>query len=138
MLEFLLIVLIILTIGVLLFLLTGFIVVKKGQIAIVERLGLYVGTYKSGIRYFAPLIYRRVGMYPIGVLTKKVDVSRFDSIFVKYEILDVKKYHYVGHHDIDGIIRLALNEKRLDDGEYMTSQFKKIGVRYISNEKMKK
>ena len=42
--------------GGLLFFLTGFIRVYKGRVAIIERVGQFVGLYKPGIYYFAPRI----------------------------------------------------------------------------------
>lgn len=133
-LEFTLIVLIILALGIILFLLSGFIHIKKDHVALIERLGLYVGTYKSGLRYYTPLLYRRVGMYKMGEVIRKVNVSRFDSVLVKYEILDVKLYHYSGHN-IDSIIKTQYAKNGVEAGNDLKDLFSKIGVRFISIEK---
>lgn len=88
--------LVIIALGIGLFFLTGFIYVKKGWIAVIEKLGLYVGTYTKRFVYFAPLFYRRVGMYPLSPLTKPLIVGK-DRFTITYQITDAKTYHYAGH-----------------------------------------
>ncbi|HOH68403.1 MAG TPA: hypothetical protein PLX93_03665, partial [Bacilli bacterium] len=82
--------------GIILFALTGFINIKKGFVGIIERTGRYIGTYQAGRRYFAPLVDRRVGMYKLGACRRLVEVDRYQSYFIDYEILDFKLFHYSG------------------------------------------
>lgn len=109
----------IIAVGVGLFFLTGFITVRKGWIAIVEKLGIYVGTYTKRFNYFLPLLYRRVGMYPLSALTKPISINS-SKYQITYQIIDAKSYHYSGH-DIEktlnasGIQTLVLNEKQIGD-----------------------
>jgi regulator of protease activity HflC (stomatin/prohibitin superfamily) len=132
-LDFLLIVLSILCFGIILFFITGFIRIKKGCVAIIERMGMYVGTYQHGLRYFMPLVYRRVGMYKMGVTNREVDISRYEKSNVTYEIMDVKLFHYSGH-DFDGIVRIAYRDHKDNMDAYLKDAFQKVGVDYITQE----
>ena len=49
---FLLVIVSILVVGAILFFLTGFIIVKKNHIAIIEKAGQFEGIYESGCNYF--------------------------------------------------------------------------------------
>lgn len=116
--------------GIILFTLTGFINIKKGFVAIIERAGRYIGTYRSGLRYFAPLVDRRVGLYKLGKCRRLVEVDRYNSYFLDYEILDFKLFHYSGH-DLDGLVRLALNEAPDDPSLSLKTRCPLIGVNFI-------
>jgi len=122
--------------GGILFFLTGFIHVKKGCVAIIERVGNFVGLYKPGTYYFAPILYRRVGMYHIGEVSERFDVNR-DQYKITYEITDVKKYHYVGAHDIEGILNASLKDSKDNLSEVLISRLENVGVRFIKLEKIK-
>ena len=122
--------------GGLLFFLTGFIRVKKGCVAIIERVGNFVGLYKPGMYYFAPILYRRVGMYRIGEISSTFDINR-DQYKITYEIEDVKKYHYVGAHDIEGILTASLKDSKDNLSEALITRCENVGVRFIKLEKIK-
>jgi regulator of protease activity HflC (stomatin/prohibitin superfamily) len=122
--------------GGLLFFLTGFIRVYKGRVAIIERVGQFVGLYKPGIYYFAPILYRRVGMYRVGEIKEKYLINRVDYQ-ITYEIEDVKQYHYVGHHDIEGILRATLMDSKDNLSEALIKRCKEVGVKFITLEKLK-
>lgn len=85
--------LIAIALGIILMILTGFIHVKKGYIAIIEKLGVYHGTYKPGFHYFAPFVYRRVGMYKNSPSEIELTINA-TIIRIKIVVLDFKKYHY--------------------------------------------
>ena len=123
--------------GGLLFFLTGFIRVWKGRVAIIERAGLFVGLYKPGIYYFAPIVYRRVGMYRVGEIKEVYLINRVDYQ-ITYEIVDVKQYHYVGHHDIEGILRASLLDSRDNLSEALQKRCEEVGVKFITLERIKK
>jgi len=123
--------------GIILFAMTGFIRIKRGFIGIIERAGRYIGTYQAGIYYFAPLVDRRVGLYKLGVLRRLVEVGRYVSYFLEYEIIDFKLFHYAGH-DLDSLVRLALNESPEDLGLSLKTRCALIGVRFIRIEEYKK
>jgi hypothetical protein len=117
--------------GIILFVLTGFINIKKGFVAIIERTGRYIGTYQAGLRYFLPLADRRVGLYKLGECRRLVEIDRYTSYFLDYEVRDFKLFHYSGH-DLDGLVRLALNESPNDLSLSLKSRCHSIGVRYIN------
>lgn len=122
--------------GGLLFFLTGFIRVYKGRVAIIERVGQFVGLYKPGIYYFAPILYRRVGMYRVGEIKEKYLINRVDYQ-ITYEIEDVKQYHYVGHHDIEGILRATLMDSKDNLSDALIKRCKEVGVKFMTLEKLK-
>ncbi len=132
-----LVVLIVIAIGITFFLLTGFIHVKKGYIAIIEKTGEFVGIYHSGMHYFTPLAYRRVGLYKIGVIKRKVLVNR-DYYYITFEILDYYKFHYEGKHNVDGALKSALNDRFTDLSSSLNAKFKNMGATFIKLEKIKR
>lgn len=134
--QFALVFLGILLLGGILYALTGFISVKKGRVAIIERVGQFVGLYKPGLYYFAPMLYRRVGMYRVGVIKDQYLINRIDYQLT-YEIIDVKIYHYVGKHDIEGILRASLKDSRNDLSNVMNKRCEAIGVKFIQLEIIK-
>ncbi|MCQ2793337.1 MAG: hypothetical protein MJ221_02810 [Bacilli bacterium] len=134
--QFALVFLGILLLGGILYALTGFISVKKGRVAIIERVGQFVGLYKPGLYYFAPMLYRRVGMYRVGVIKDQYLINRIDYQLT-YEIIDVKIYHYVGKHDIEGILRATLKDSRNDLSNVMNKRCEAIGVKFIQLEIIK-
>jgi hypothetical protein len=134
-LQFGLIFLGILVLSAILFILTGFIHVKKGRVAIIERVGLFVGIFKPGFYFFAPIVYRRVGMYRVGEIKENYEYKR-ENYRLSYEIVDVKTYHYIGKHDIEGILMATLKDSDTLS-ETLTKRCEKIGVRFIQLEKLK-
>lgn len=80
-------------IGAFLFFLSCFIHVKKGYIAIIEKMEIYHGTYKSGFYLFPPFVYRRVGMYKIDPTEFEITVCN-KIIKINVQIIDFKEYHY--------------------------------------------
>ena len=133
-LQFTLIILGVLLLGSILFALTGIIHVKKNRIAIIEKMGEFKGIYKSGFYYFPPLLYRRAGMYRLGIIEEKYLIDRI-NYKITYEITDVIKFHYQGKHDIEGILTASLKE--CDLSTILTKRFELIGVRFIKLEKIK-
>ncbi|MDY0345272.1 MAG: hypothetical protein WCR77_01870 [Bacilli bacterium] len=116
--------------GIILFIFTGYIRIKKGYMGIIERAGRYIGTYQAGFRYFAPLVDRRVGLYKLGECRRLVEVDRYKSYFIQYEIMNFKLFHYSGH-DLDGLVRLALKESPDDLGLSLKTRCDLIGVHFI-------
>lgn len=135
-LQFGLIMIAILALGAILFFLTGFIKVKKGRVAIIERIGNFIGIYKPGIYYFFPLLYRRVGMYKVGEFKEIYEIDRI-QYQVTYEIVDIKKYHYVGKHDMYGIIKASLKDSKDNLSEAIIRRSELVGVRFVKLEKLK-
>ncbi len=133
--QYALIMLGIVLLSALLFALTGFIIVKKKCVAIIERVGNFVGIYKPGIYYFAPILYRRVGMYKIGEIKQIIDINRIDYK-IAYEIVDVKKFHYIGKHDIKGVLVASLNDSKDNLSEVLINRYEQIGVKFITLEKI--
>lgn len=131
---FILVLVAIFVLGGILYALTGFIKVKKGHVAIIERIGNFTGIYKPGLYYFAPLLYRRVGMYKVGETKSDFVINRI-SYRLTYEIIDVKKFHYIGKHDLEGVIKASLKETNLS--ATLNNRFELIGVKFIALEKIK-
>lgn len=96
-------------IGIVLMVLSGFIYVKKGYTAIIEKLDVYHGTYKSGFHYFAPFVYRRVAMYKNGPNEIELTINK-TIIRVKIEIIDFKQYHYSTKSYMDVVNTLKDND----------------------------
>ena len=134
---FLLVIVSILVVGAILFFLTGFIIVKKNHIAIIEKAGQFEGIYESGWHYFRPLLYRRAGMYKKGEAQIKLEINRINYLLT-YEIIDVKKFHYEGNHDFLGIVKASLKEDKTKISDYLINRFNLVGVRFIKLEKLKK
>lgn len=126
----------ILLLGGILYALTGFIHVCKGRLAIIERAGQFVGIYKPGWYYFAPVLYRRVGMYRVGEVKERFLIRRVEYQ-ITYEIIDIKQYHYVGKHDIEGVLSATLKDSRNELSDVMTRRCNDIGVRFIQLEVIK-
>lgn len=120
----------IVALGIILFALTGFIRVKKGYVAIIEKMGLYVGTFQSGLYYFTPLLARRASLYKLGEVSRLVEVSRFDSFLLTYEVLNYKQFHYRGH-DLDSLVKLAHKENPLDLESSLEKTCPLLGVKFI-------
>ncbi len=133
--QYALIMLGIVLLSALLFALTGFIIVKRNCVAIIERIGNFVGIYKPGVYYFAPLLYRRVGMYRIGETNQIIDVNRIEYK-ITYEIIDVKKFHYIGKHDIKGVLVASLNDNKDNLSQTLIKHYEQIGVKFITLEKI--
>lgn len=134
--QFIIIIASIFVLGGILFALTGIIYVKKNRVAIIERIGEFKGIYQSGFYYFAPLIYRRAGMYRLGIIEETYNIKR-DEYKITYEIIDVKKFHYEGKHDIEGILLASLNKKPTDLSSILIKRYEHIGVKFIKLEKIK-
>ncbi|MCR5333249.1 MAG: hypothetical protein K6E11_04465 [Bacilli bacterium] len=133
---FLIIILGALLLGGILFVLTGFINVRKGRVAIIEKAGEFVGIYREGTYYFAPIVYRRVGMYSMGEISETYLINRIDYK-VTYEIIDVMKYHYEGHHDMYGLVKASLVDSKDHLSDALKTRANAIGVRFIKLEKIK-
>ena len=101
-----------LVVGAILFFLSCFIHVKKGYIAIVERMEIYHGTYKEGNYLFAPFIYRRVGMYKTTPTEIELTICK-RIIKIKIQIQDFKEYHYA-HKSFNEVVN-ELAKQEFDD-----------------------
>ena len=132
-----LVVLGVLLLGALLFMATGFIIISKNRVGIIEKMGKYIGTYKSGLYYYLPLMVRRVGYYHIGETKQKVRVNAKNYI-VRYEIENFKTFHYEGNHDVLGIVTSCLNAKTDDLSKLLIERFNQVGARFISLEIIKR
>ncbi len=135
--QFALIVSSILVAGIILYMCTGFIFISKSRVGIIERMGKYVGTYGHKLYYFAPLIYRRVGYYKLGVISQKIVIDK-QKYIVKYEITNFKQFHYVANHDVYGLVKASLFEKNNDLSKVLIDRFKLSGAKFISLQLIKK
>ena len=70
----------VLLLGVILFFATGFIFISKSRVGIIEKVGKYIGTYKGGLYYFMPILYRRVGYYRLGETSQKFKIDKKNYI----------------------------------------------------------
>ena len=117
----------VLILGTGLFFLTGFIFISKTRVGIIEKVGKYIGTYKSGLYYFMPVLYRRVGYYKIGETVQKFKIDRKEYI-LRYQIEDFEKFHYIGNHDAYGIVCAALKSNTEDLSKYLITRFKDLKI----------
>lgn len=131
------IVLAVIAAGIILTILTGFTHIRKGSVAIIEKTGVFVGIFRSGWHFFTPLTARRVGMYKLGENVRKVE-NKNDEYIITYEIEDIKKFHYEGHHDVESVLRACLNDRFSNLGDALTSRLNFIGIKFIKLEKVKK
>ena len=99
----------ILVVGSTLWLLSGIIHVKEGTIAVIEKKGLYVGTYTKRWLFFFSPAYEAVGMYPLTPISLTLEIQN-RTYHITYQILDAKTFHYSGH-DVPWAISLALRDK---------------------------
>lgn len=127
----------VLLLGFLLFMATGLIIINKSRVGIIEKMGKYIGTYKPGLYYFLPLLYRRVGYYHQGETIQKLKIDKKNYI-VKYEIENFKTFHYLGNHDVYGIVNSALKSNSEDLSKILIEKFNYIGAKFISLEIIKK
>lgn len=127
--QLLILILSILAAGILLFILTGFIGVKKGWVAVVEKKGLYAGTYTKRWVYFFRFAYEAVGRYPLFPIAQTLEINgkKFDII---YSILDVKTFHYSGH-DIPSAARIAFKDKTAPTVGQVKDMIRTIGCECI-------
>lgn len=126
-----------LLLSIFMFFVTGFIYISKQRIGVIEKVGNYVGTYKGGLYYFFPLLYRRVGYYKKGVTIQKLRIDEKNYI-VKYQIENYKQWHYVGNHDPLGIVKSSLRGNNEDLSKTLIERFNLVGARFISLEVIKK
>lgn len=84
-----------LALGTALFFLSGILRVKRGTIVVVERIGLFYRTYLPGYYYLRPLVYRRVGIYPLTIIHETLNLKEV-KIEIRLKLVDVKTYHYSG------------------------------------------
>ena len=128
---------ILIVLSIVAFFLTGFIFVSKQRVAVIEKVGNYIGTYDSGLYYFFPLLYKRAGYYKKGITEQKLKIEN-ETYIVKYQIENYKQWHYVGNHDSFGIVRSSLLRKDEDLSKLLIERFNLAGAKFITLEKMKK
>lgn len=119
----------IIVIGVGIFFLTGFIFTKKDCVSVVERVGLYVGTFQK-TKYFFPLIYRRAGYYRL--TPQKLDLKLPNDVTSRLitQIENVLLYHYSGH-DIKRQVANIYNSHETVDFNTIKTGLAEIGILLI-------
>ena len=125
---------IIVILGVFLFFVTGFIFVKKGKIAVVEKLGGYIGLYTK-TTYFTPLLFRRVGYYVLGPQKITIQLPNGNTASLIYEITNAILFHYHGHN----IIQEIKNTYELKEDitlQLISLQLERVGVKLINIEQI--
>ncbi len=127
----------IIALGALLYLYNCFIKVSKDRVAIIERMGIYLGTYGKGWHFFNPLTTRRVGYYKLGTTEVIFYINR-DKYSVKFDILNFKDYHYIGAHDAIGICKASLQDSKDNLSETLIKRFEKVGCKFVSLDKILK
>ncbi|HOF65416.1 MAG TPA: hypothetical protein PL120_02325 [Bacilli bacterium] len=93
--QFWVILIVILAVGGLLYLASGFIYVHKGYMAVIEKDGKFYAVKPRGLYFFLPMRARRVGMYKIREY-EDTAVLNGKTIVVRYNIKDYKTFHYSG------------------------------------------
>lgn len=122
-------------VGLILYFINCFIKVGKDRCAIIERMGIYLGTYGKGWHFFNPLTTRRVGYYKLGTSEVIFYINR-EKYSVKFDILNFKDYHYIGAHDAAGICKASLQDSKDNLSETLIKRFEKVGCRFVSLDKI--
>lgn len=118
--------------AVILFVLTGIILVSKNRIAIIERMGSYIETTEK-TKFYPPLFYRRAGYYFTGSQKLVLTLPNKKNAIFLIEIKNVLLFHYSGHNitqEIDNIYRT--NDKI--DFETLKNGLTNIGINLINIE----
>lgn len=127
----------VIVLGLILLFLNCFIYVAKDRVAIIERVGEYIGTFGPGMHFLGAYIYRRVGYYKTGETKLYLTIKREDYI-VKFQIKNFYRYHYYGAHDAEGIVKASLSENPTDLSALLIKRFNDVGAKFISLEKVKR
>ena len=117
--------------SILLLLLVGTYIVKKGCVIIIEKYDEFYKICPKGWYFFLPVKYRRVGYYRIEEQTRVITLGNQNKIALTYQIEDVKKYHYSKIRIEDYIEQIRLNNEVIDK-ELLINELNKIGIKYIS------
>ena len=120
--------------AIFLFLYTGFIMVKKNKIAVIERIGLYVETTKK-TKYYTPLLYRRAGYYKTGPQKSIVKLPNGNRVLIIFEIINVVLFHYSGHN-IERQIENAYTSEEIVTFEIIKNQLSRVGINLINIEQV--
>ncbi len=118
-------------IGILFFVLTCIYYVKKDTKMIIEKMQEYYKTCEHGWYWFWPFVYRRVGYYTTNNAKKTFYLNNGKKVEIKYNIIDVKTYHYT-QKPIDRFINEITLLKEDISFDYLKDNLLKIGVELIS------
>lgn len=118
--------LIIVILGIMLFLLTGFIKIKNGYIGLITRRENYVMIMEKGTKFFNPIFYKLALKVKLGENTQKIDINK-QFYNICYEVIDIKQLYY-SHKTIKGL----LNQIDISNMEITKKELQNIGVRLIS------
>ena len=114
--------------GVVIFFLSGVVFNKSDTVYIMERLGIYAGTFNVRVKYFFPLLYRRVGVYKKGSYKEEIYIGK-DKYYLEYRISNYETFHYSGH-DISKLIDELVNVE--DKKTHLSNSLNKVGVNLIN------
>lgn len=121
-------------IGTVLLLLSGLFIVKENECAVFEKLYQYKCHKEKGIYFFTPFFTKRVGVYKVDKQHLKVNIKNY-SIYIIYQIEDVKKYHY---SNIDFKEKVYENLKNNENDNYIdiiNSLANDIGIKILGSKK---
>ncbi len=120
--------------GICIFFLAGIFYVKKDKAIVIERGGLYYGTYYHGFHFFLPIIYQRKGTYNTVPQVVRITVNDGIKLDVTYKITDFEKYHYCGTN-IEGFVKRIRKENSELTIAVFKDKFLTIGCDFISIER---
>lgn len=121
--------------GAAVFFLTGLVRVKDGQVVLLERAGMYAGLLTPGTYYFVPLLYLCAGRYETGINERKIRRPEGTYLF-RYEIISIRQFHYVGHHDLRALFAQALQDDPHDLSAALKKRSEAIGLRFLDLRKI--
>jgi len=113
-----------------LFMITGFITCRKGRVAIIERVGIYIGTFYN-TQYFSPLLYRRAGYYTLGAQKYIAKLPNGKNALLIIDIINPVLYHYSGHNINQELINIYSSNEDVTL-EIMKNHFLLIGINLVS------
>lgn len=127
--QFWLIFLIIILVGAVLFMLTGFIYVHKNHKAVLEKNGEFYAVKGRGLYYFLPFVGRRVGMYRISPYEEEIEYNG-KKLVVTFQIEDFKTYHYNGH-SVTKLVEVLKKDHKLETISDLESLLPTLGIKVI-------
>ena len=125
----LLVIALIIVAGLILFIFVGFIGVKKGRVAIIERVGLYVETIER-TKFYTPIIYRRAGYYKLGPQKVIKVLPNGKKAILIMEIGNPILYHYSGHN-LDQELKNYYDFEEHITFSGLSSHLRKIGLNLL-------
>lgn len=121
--------------GIIIFFFAGLFRIKKGYVAIIEKMGEYHKAINEGWHFAFPIVYSRVGLYCILPQVRRYVTKSGNKLSITYQIEDVKKYHY-NRIELEVLMRKVEEENSEIDLAILEKYFNEYGLRFINIKKV--